>query len=104
MTAFSVAPTDTTKQFGVRQSCTGVSGQAIADFMAGAFETNDPGFIAHALGIVARAKGMTQIASQTGLSREQLYRSFSAEGNPTLRTTLGLPRAALLSTARKPAI
>ena len=65
------------------------SDQAVADFMAGAFETNDPGFVAHALGVVARVagvKGMTQIANQTGLSREQLYRSFSTEGNPTLRT------------------
>lgn len=69
------------------------SDQAIADFMAGAFETNDPGFIAHALGVVARAKGMTQIANQTGLSREQLYRSFSTEGNPTLRTTLAVMKA-----------
>ncbi|MCD8456515.1 putative addiction module antidote protein [Xylella taiwanensis] len=69
------------------------SNKAIADFMAGAFETNDPGFIAQALGIVARAKGMTQIAKETGLSREQLSRSFSAEGNPTLRTTLVVMKA-----------
>jgi len=69
------------------------SDQAVADFMAGAFETNDPGFIAHALGIVARAKGMTQIARQTGLSREQLYRSFSDNGNPTLSTTLAVMNA-----------
>ncbi|NCP41746.1 MAG: putative addiction module antidote protein [Rhodoferax sp.] len=69
------------------------SDQAVADFMAGAFETNDPGFIAHALGIVARAKGMTQIARQTGLSREQLYRSFSENGNPTLSTTLAVMNA-----------
>jgi len=51
------------------------SDQAVADFMAAAFETNDPAYVAHALGVVARAKGMTQISSQTGLSREQLYRS-----------------------------
>lgn len=69
------------------------SDRAIADFMAGAFETNDPGFIAHALGVIARAKGMTQIARQTGLSREQLYRSFSEGGNPTLRTTLAVMKA-----------
>jgi probable addiction module antidote protein len=79
------------------------SDQAIADFMAGAFETNDPGFIAHALGIVARAKGMTQIASQTGLSREQLYRSFSAGGNPTLRTTLAVMKALGIELSAKPA-
>jgi probable addiction module antidote protein len=56
------------------------SDEAIAVFMAEAFQTNDVGYISHALGVVARAKGMAQIASQTGLSREQLYRSFSAKG------------------------
>lgn len=66
------------------------SDEAIAAFMAEAFQTNDVGYIAHALGVVARAKGMAQIASQTGLSREQLYRSFSAKGNPTLKTTLAV--------------
>ena len=79
------------------------SDQAIADFMAGAFETNDPGFIAHALGVVARAKGMTLIAKQAGLSREQLYRSFSAEGNPTLRATLAVMKALGLELSAKPA-
>jgi len=61
--------------------------------MAEAFETGDTGYIAHALGVVARAKGMTQIASQTGLSREQLYRSFSGSGNPTLKTTIAVMKA-----------
>lgn len=65
-----------------------VSEEAIVAFMSEAFETRDAGFIAHSLGIVARAKGMAQIAGQTGLSREQLYRSFSEQGNPTLRTLL----------------
>ena len=69
------------------------SDEAIAVFMAEAFQTNDVGYIAHALGVVARAKGMAQIASQTGLSREQLYRSFSAKGNPTLKTTLAVMEA-----------
>ena len=40
-----------------------------------------------------RAKGMAQIAEQTGLSREQLYRSFSEKGNPTLKTTLAVMQA-----------
>ena len=61
--------------------------------MADAFASEDAGYIAHALGIVARAKGMAQIASQTGLSREQLYRSFSESGNPTLKTTLAVMKA-----------
>jgi len=69
------------------------SDDGIATFMAEAFESNDAGYIAHALGVVARARGMTQIASQTGLSREQLYRSFSERGNPTLKTTLAVMKA-----------
>ncbi len=69
------------------------SDEAIATFMAEAFQTNDVGYIAHALGVVARAKGMAQIAERTGLSREQLYRSFSANGNPTLKTTLAVMNA-----------
>ena len=69
------------------------SDEAIASFMAEAFETEDSSYIAHALGVVARAKGMAQIASQTGLSREQLYRSFSENGNPTLKTTIAVMKA-----------
>lgn len=69
------------------------SDEAMAAFMAAAFETNDAAYIAHALGVVARAKGMAQIAGQTGLSREQLYRSFSGSGNPTLKTTLAVMKA-----------
>ncbi len=79
------------------------SDEAIAHFIAGAFETGDPGFIAHALGIVARTKGMTQIANKTGLSREQLYRSFSPNGNPTLRTTLAVARALGIELSARPA-
>jgi len=44
------------------------SDEAMATFMAEAFETNDASYIAHALGVVARAKGMAQIAGLTGLS------------------------------------
>lgn len=61
--------------------------------MCAALETNDPGYVVHAQGVVARAKGMTEIARRTRLSREQLYRSFSSEGNPTLRTTLAVLQA-----------
>jgi probable addiction module antidote protein len=72
--------------------------------MAEAFATEDPGYIAHAIGVVARAKGMTQIANQTGLSREQLYRSFSENGNPTLKTTMAVMQALEIElTAKVPA-
>lgn len=78
--------------------------EAIATFMAEAFQTNDVGYIAHALGLVARVKGMAQIAGQTGLSREQLYRSFSENGNPTLKTTLAVMKALGIElTAKVPA-
>ena len=80
------------------------SDEAIAIFMAEAFQTNDAGYIAHALGVVARSKGMAQIADQTGLSREQLYRSFSENGNPTLKTTLAVVKALGIElTAKVPA-
>jgi len=69
------------------------SDEAIAAFMADAFEAGDAGYIAHALGVVARARGMGEIAKETGLSREQLYRSFSGQGNPTLKTTLAVMKA-----------
>ncbi len=69
------------------------SDEGVAIFMAEAFKTNDASYISHALGVVARAKGMAQIASKTGLSREQLYRSFSEKGNPTLKTTLAVMKA-----------
>lgn len=78
------------------------SDEAIATFMAEAFESNDVSYIAHALGVVARARGMTQIAGQTGLSREQLYRSFSERGNPTLKTTLAVMNALGIELTAKP--
>lgn len=78
------------------------SDEAVAAFMAEAFSSEDAGYIAHALGVVARAKGMTQIASQTGLSREQLYRSFSENGNPTLKTTLAVMKALGIELTAKP--
>lgn len=78
------------------------SDEAIAGFMAEAFASEDAGYIAHALGVVARAKGMTQIANETGLSREQLYRSFSENGNPTLKTTLAVMKALGIELTAKP--
>lgn len=69
------------------------SQESIVIFMADAFETGDAAYIAKALGVVARAKGMADIARETGLSREHLYRSFSVKGNPTLKTILTVMRA-----------
>jgi len=77
------------------------SHEAIAVFMTDAFETGDIAYIARALGVVARAKGMTEIALETGLSREQLYRSFSEKGNPTLKTTIAVMHAVGVDIAAK---
>jgi probable addiction module antidote protein len=67
--------------------------EAIAEYMAAAFETQDPSYVSHALGVVARAKGMSEIARASGLSREHLYRSFSEGGNPTLKSILAVMEA-----------
>lgn len=53
----------------------------------------DPAAIALALGNIARAKGMTEIARKTGLARESLYRALSPEGNPEFGTILKVAKA-----------
>ena len=54
---------------------------------------DDASGIAKALGDIARAKGMTQVAMEAGLSRESLYRALSADGNPSFATVLKVARA-----------
>ena len=78
------------------------SAEAIAIFLTEAFKTEDAGYIAHALGVVARARGMADIASRTGPSRGQLYRSFSAAGNPRLRTILAIISALGVELSARP--
>jgi probable addiction module antidote protein len=58
-----------------------------------ALEEGDPALVAAALGDIARAKGMTDIARQTGLGRESLYKALSPEGNPEFITVLKVIRA-----------
>jgi probable addiction module antidote protein len=54
---------------------------------------DDAAGIARALGDIARAKGMTQVAKEAGLSRESLYRALSEDGNPSFDTVLRVARA-----------
>jgi probable addiction module antidote protein len=54
---------------------------------------DDAAGIAKALGDIARAKGMTQVAKDAGLSRESLYRALSTDGNPSFATVLKVARA-----------
>lgn len=54
---------------------------------------DDPSFIAKALGTIARARGMTQLAKDSGLGRESLYKALSGEGNPSFATILKVTKA-----------
>jgi probable addiction module antidote protein len=65
----------------------------IANYLEAVFEDGDPALIAHALGVVARAKGMTQVAQAAGLGRESLYKALSPDGNPEFATVLKVVRA-----------
>jgi probable addiction module antidote protein len=67
----------------------------MADYLEACMEEagDDPAFIAKALGVIARAKGMTQLAKETGLGRESLYKALSGEGNPSFATILKVVNA-----------
>jgi len=71
--------------------------QSQAELIDDAFDSGDARYIAHALGIVARARGMTQVARDAGVSREALYRALSQEGDPRLSTLIGVMKALGLS-------
>jgi len=55
-------------------------------YLEAAFEDGDPALIVAVIGDIARARGMSEIACQAGVSREAMYRSFRQGGNPTMRT------------------
>ena len=59
---------------------------AQAELLNDALAGGHAGHIANALGIVARARGMSGLAADTGVKRQQLYRALSEDGNPTLET------------------
>jgi probable addiction module antidote protein len=69
------------------------SEEDMAAYLEAALEEDDPALVAAALGDIARAKGMTQIARNTGLGRESLYKALSPEGNPEFATVLKVVRA-----------
>ena len=56
-------------------------------------EEGDPALITAALGDIARTKGMSQVARDTGISREGLYKALSGEGNPEFATVLKVMKA-----------
>ena len=69
--------------------------EQIAAYLDACFEEagDDAAFIAKALGNVARARGMSQLARDTGLGRESLYKALSGEGNPSFATVLKVAKA-----------
>ena len=54
---------------------------------------DDPAFIVHTLGVVARVRNMSQLARDTGLTREGLYKAMSGDGNPTFATVVKVANA-----------
>jgi probable addiction module antidote protein len=62
-------------------------------YLDAAFDDGDPGVISAALGDIARAKGMTEVAREAGLGRESLYKALAANGNPGFSTILKVIRA-----------
>jgi len=69
------------------------SDEDMAAYLEAALEDGDPALVAAALGDIARAKGMTEIAREAGLGRESLYKALSPGGNPELATILKVVRA-----------
>ena len=64
---------------------------------------DDPAFIVHALSIVARARNMSQLARDTGMTRDGLYKALSPEGNPAFSTVAKIAKALGFKLTFKPA-
>jgi probable addiction module antidote protein len=62
------------------------SDEAVAEYISEALLAGDIDTITHAIGVAAKARGMSEIARQTGLSRESLYKALSGEGHPQFET------------------
>ena len=65
----------------------------IAAYLEAAFDDGDPELINHALGVVGRSKGMSELARRTRLGRQSLYKALSPEGRPEFETVLKVVRA-----------
>lgn len=73
------------------------SPEAQAELLSDAFQNGDASYIATTLGVIARARGMTLVAREAGVTREALYRTLSADGDPKLSTLLGVMKALNIS-------
>ena len=79
------------------------SEEDMAAYLEAALEEGDPHLIAAALGDIARAKGMAQVAREAGLGRESLYKALSLAGNPEFATVLKVIAALGLQLHASPA-
>jgi probable addiction module antidote protein len=93
--AIKIAPFDAADYLTTPEAC--------AVFLTEVLKSDDVAYIAHALGVVARARGMAEIAKKTGLSREGLYKTLSVKGNPELATVLKILEAVGLKLVAEPA-
>lgn len=69
------------------------SDQAIAEYLTIVLEENDPAEFAHALGTIARARGMTEVARASGLTREALYKALRPTSHPRFDTIMKVVHA-----------
>lgn len=72
-------------------------------YISAALESGDADFVRDALGIVARARGMSAIAKDAGLNRESLYKALGAAGNPEFETVMRIMQAMGLTLSARPA-
>lgn len=80
------------------------SPEMIAAYLTEAFESEDTAVITKAIGTVARAKGMTGVAEDAGLSRENLYRALGGEAKPEFATVLKVLHALGISLVAQPKV
>lgn len=73
-----------------------------AELLNDALDTGDAIYIANALGTIARARGMSEVARGAGVTREALYKAFSDKGDPKLSTLLGVLRTLDLKLSARP--
>jgi probable addiction module antidote protein len=83
--AGGVAPYDASEFLG--------SSEAQAELLNDALESGNPAYVAHALGVIAKAIGMTEVARRTGIKRQSLYAALDEDGNPTIETFFNVLKA-----------
>jgi len=78
--------------------------EQVAAYLEAVLEDGDPRLIVAAIGDIARAKGMMQLARETGLTREGLYKAFGPNGNPSFATVVKVARSLGVRLSAQPAV